>query len=132
MNLTYLRSVEFCSLNASPVGLGTGGLRDPRASIEAAMRSEYRLLDLAREYQNEHIVGAMFSDFAEDDSFPRREEVFLVSKVWPTQLGFGPTTRALYDSMTALKTNYLDSYLLHWPAYVYCMYNLSFVVFIYA
>lgn len=84
--------------------------------MEAALRAGYRLLDLGREYRNEHMVGSIFERFVNDDLFPSREEVFLVSKVWPTDLGFRPTTNALYDSLADLKTNYLDNFLLHWPA----------------
>ena len=100
------------------VGFGTGGLRYPEESIETALRSGYRFLDLAREYRNEHIVSSIFENFMDDDAFPAREDVFLLSKVWPTDLGFRPTTDALLKSLVDLKSSYLDSYLLHWPAYV--------------
>lgn len=98
------------------VGFGTGGLHSPKESIAAALRSGYRFLDLAREYHNEHIVSDVLESFVDDDTFPVREDLFLLSKVWPTDLGFHPTAHALYQSLADLKSGYLDSFLLHWPA----------------
>jgi hypothetical protein len=71
------------------VGFGTGGLRNPKVSIPLALESGYRFLDLAREYRNERIVGDAFLGGLDNPNFPSRSEVFLLSKVWPTELGFG-------------------------------------------
>lgn len=98
------------------LGFGTGALSNPESSIATALRSDYRFLDLAREYHNEHIVGSLLEAHAQDESFPSRNELFLLSKVWPTELGFNPTSQAIAQSLVDLKTNYIDSYLLHWPA----------------
>jgi diketogulonate reductase-like aldo/keto reductase len=46
---------------------------------------------------------------------PLRDELFLESKVWPTELGFVPTSEAIETSLGHLNTNYVDLYLLHWP-----------------
>lgn len=81
----------------------------------SALSQGYRLLDLAREYQNEGKVSRILSMGKKDPTIPLREEVFLVSKVWPTHLGFHPTTREVYESMRALQTPYIDMYMLHWP-----------------
>jgi hypothetical protein len=125
-NLRKHRSIQFVpagqefyvlrnSVPIPAVGFGTGGLRSPATSIEAALRNGYRFLDLAREYRNERVVASLFEKNVGDDSFPAREEIFLLTKVWPTELGFAPTTSAIYQSLRDLKTSYLDSYLLHWP-----------------
>lgn len=45
----------------------------------------------------------------------RREEVFLVSKVLPTNASRTGTKRALEQSLLRLGTDFLDGYLLHWP-----------------
>lgn len=100
------------------VGLGTGGL-DPssaKETITKALMIGYRTLDLAREYGNEEIVSNIFSEFAEIEGFPNREEVFLITKVWPTDLGFVPTSDAVSASLEALSTPYIDLVLLHWPS----------------
>lgn len=44
-----------------------------------------------------------------------RRDLFLESKVWPTELGYLPTSRAVRSSLQQLRTNYVDLYLLHWP-----------------
>ena len=35
--------------------------------------------------------------------------------MWPTELGFVPTSDAIETSLEHLNTNYIDLYLLHWP-----------------
>ena len=104
------------SLPLPAIGFGTGGLRSPFESIQYALSVGYRHLDLAREYKNEHLVGSLLDERKMDMSFPRRDEIFLTIKVWPTELGFHPTTNAIYESLRDLRTNYIDAYLLHWPA----------------
>jgi diketogulonate reductase-like aldo/keto reductase len=46
----------------------------------------------------------------------RREEVFLVSKVWPSNASYDGTLMACKRSLARLKTDWLDLYLLHWPS----------------
>lgn len=46
-----------------------------------------------------------------------RHEVFILSKVWPTNLGYQETINEVLRSLTHLHTSYIDSYLIHWP---YC------------
>ena len=96
------------------VGLGTGGLNheDLKDILKKAFNIGYRTFDLAREYGNEHIVA---SALQENEEVIKREELFLISKVWPTHLGVIPTTDSVHESLHDLKTNYIDSYLLHWP-----------------
>lgn len=45
----------------------------------------------------------------------RRDEVFLVSKVLPSNASYDGTLRACKNSLKRLKTDWLDLYLLHWP-----------------
>ena len=120
------------------MGLGTGGIyleHSAEVFIEAYL-SGYRLLDLAREYRNEHLVHeALLDDHAFRSSAayrnhhqsakqqivirkpPRRSELFLETKVWPTDLGFLPTSQAIETSLREVRSNYIDMYLLHWPRY---------------
>lgn len=82
----------------------------------------YLNIDLAREYGNEFIIGEIFDEL--EENIPPREEVFIISKVWPTQLGFYPTSDAIYNSIDHLGTPYVDMYLLHWPS---CMHNIDWM-----
>lgn len=96
------------------VGLGTGGIDWQRSSevLTEALHLGYRLLDSAREYGNEKQIG----DLLTSPSSPApRAEVFIMSKVWPTFLGFIPTSREINKSLQALQSAYVDLYLLHWP-----------------
>ena len=78
----------------------------------------YRMFDLAREYGNEGtMASAIEAAISESgERYVYRGDLFIISKVWPTQLGFIPTTDAIYLSMQDLGTTYIDMYLLHWPA----------------
>jgi diketogulonate reductase-like aldo/keto reductase len=46
----------------------------------------------------------------------RRDEVFLVSKVLPSNASYEGTIKACKRSLKRLKTDWLDLYLLHWPS----------------
>merc|ERR1719499_1886952 len=70
----------------------------------------YALVDTAREYRNELLIGNLFYDDGD-----LRDKLFLQSKVWPTDLGFKETLDAMDASMNDLRTSYLDNYQLHWP-----------------
>jgi diketogulonate reductase-like aldo/keto reductase len=83
--------------------------------LEEALRAGYRMLDLSREDRNEQVAGDILHRFGADSDVPLRSEVFLVSKVWPTHLGFGPTSREVTKSLLALQSAYTDLYLIHWP-----------------
>jgi diketogulonate reductase-like aldo/keto reductase len=124
-SLKYLPQPQsFASLrNGIPmpwVGLGTGGLfhEELKPVLKEALKLGYRLVDSAREYGNERLISEAVSEMAwenpDHSSFSRRD-VFIATKVWPTQLGVAPTRKAVSDSLRELKTNYVDMYLLHWP-----------------
>ena len=49
----------------------------------------------------------------------RRDQVFLVSKVWPSNASYEGTLKACELSLKRLKTDWLDLYLLHWPSSSY-------------
>lgn len=94
------------------VGYGTYKSTDggDESAIRQALLCGYRLLDTAAVYQNETQVGQALRE-----SGLAREDVFLTSKVWKTELGYDSTLRAFEDTLRRLGTDYLDLYLLHWP-----------------
>ena len=99
------------------VRAGFGSLAgDSPALLEEALRLGYRLLDLSRQDgASEEAVGRLLQQHLADPAVPLRSEVFLTSKVWPTHLGYGPTSDEVTKSLIALQTAYVDLYMIHWP-----------------
>ncbi|MFB6233238.1 MAG: aldo/keto reductase [Haloarculaceae archaeon] len=80
-------------------------------SVRTALEMGYRHLDTARMYGNERGVGDGIADSDVD-----REEVFLATKVWHSDLGYEGVLRAAERSLDQLGTDYLDLLYVHWPA----------------
>ncbi len=96
------------------VGLGTWQItgRDLLKSIiRDAYDVGYRLIDTAAAYSNEIALSKAVSE----NELPR-EELFLSDKVWNTSRGYEAVQEACRKSLKKLKTDYLDLYLIHWPA----------------
>ena len=99
------------------VGQGTWfmGERAERAAAEVralqlGMDLGMRLIDTAEMYADggaESVVGQAIAG--------RRDEVFLVSKVYPHRAGLAQAAAACEASLRRLRTDRLDLYLLHWP-----------------
>lgn len=85
-------------------------LNQCRQAVSDALSSGYRLIDTASSYQNEEAVG----DAIRDSGIPR-EDIFLTTKVWIPEMGYENTKRAFENSLSKLKTDYLDLYLIHMP-----------------
>lgn len=84
---------------------------DEIAALRLGLDLGMTLIDTAEMYANggsEEMVGEAIAD--------RRDEVFLVSKVWPGSASRKGTLAACADSLKRLKTDRLDLYLLHWPS----------------
>ena len=75
-----------------------------------ALKAGYRHLDTASYYQNEAQVGA-----AVRDSKIPREEIFVTSKIWYTDMVEGKQEAAFEKTLKELGLDYVDLYLLHWP-----------------
>jgi 2,5-diketo-D-gluconate reductase A len=95
------------------LGLGVYKASDAetRVSVAAALDAGYRHIDTAKLYENETAVG----DAVRASGLPR-EEVFVTTKVWQDDHGYDEARRAFDASLTRLGFDYLDLYLIHWPA----------------
>ncbi len=80
-------------------------------SVRCAIEQGYRHIDTAAVYGNEVSVG----EGIRQSGVPR-EELFVTSKVWNTERGYETTLRAFDKSLKDLGLDYLDLYLIHWPA----------------
>ncbi|MDD7811987.1 aldo/keto reductase [Mycobacterium sp. CSUR Q5927] len=99
---------------AMPVlGLGVAKLSDKEteASISAALANSCRLIDTAASYGNEAVVGR-----AIEKSGVPREELFVSTKLGTSRQGYASTLDACRESIDKLGLDYLDMYLIHWPA----------------
>lgn len=94
------------------IGFGTYKSTDgsDERVIGQALEAGYRLLDTAAAYKNEEQVGKAMTQ-----SGISRQEIFLTSKIWKTNLGYEQTKTSFQESLERLQTDYLDLCLLHWP-----------------
>ena len=98
---------------------GLGVFRTPdgeatKNSVKWALESGYRHLDTAMIYENEESVGE-----AMHESGIPREEIFLTTKLWNEDIRQGRAKEAFEESLKRLQTDYVDLYLIHWPAVGY-------------
>jgi 2,5-diketo-D-gluconate reductase A len=95
--------------------LGLGTWQTPEAEAAEAVRlallAGYRQIDTAAIYENEAGVGKGIAAAA----LPR-EQVFVTTKVWNSEHGFDATLRAAEASLKRLGLDFVDLYLIHWPA----------------
>lgn len=95
--------------------LGYGVFRVPPDETESlvteALELGYRHLDTAAAYRNESGVGRAIRN-----SGLRRDEIFVTTKVFNDQQGKERTPAAFDASLQALGLDYVDLYLIHWPA----------------
>ncbi|WP_440989540.1 aldo/keto reductase [Haloarchaeobius baliensis] len=96
-----------------PVGLGTMGIDDP-AAIESALAAGYRHLDTAQIYDNEGVVGAGLARSDVD-----RDDVFLATKVWATNLAPDDVLASTRASLDRLGVESVDLLYVHRPIEAY-------------
>lgn len=94
------------------VGLGTSELRGSACidAVRDALALGYRHIDTAVIYENEREVGRAIVE-----SEIGREEIWLTTKVWPSELAPDQLRRSLEGSLERLATGYVDLLLIHWP-----------------
>lgn len=99
------------------IGFGTWQMEDKeqcKNAVKVALEVGYRHIDTAAIYGNEDAVGEGIAEFLKN-SHIKREELFIVTKVWNTDQGYENTLKAFEVSLQKLKLDYIDMYLVHWP-----------------
>ena len=98
------------------IGLGTWTLNNDQAeeSVYAALKSGMRLIDTARYYGCEAGVGKGVQR-AIDDGIVTREEVFITSKIMPSD--YDRAAQGIDDSLSDMKLDYIDLMLIHQPGW---------------
>lgn len=94
------------------LGFGTLYLTDSigERCVAEAISVGYRLLDTGKIYGNEEAVGKGI-----EKSGIKREELFVTTKVWVSDMGYQNTKKAFEESMNKLGLDYIDLYLIHRP-----------------
>ncbi len=94
------------------LGLGTWSAtgRKGRQAVIWALEAGYRLIDTAASYGTESEAG----EAVRASGLPRGD-VFITTKVWPSDFGYERTLRAFEESRARLGFEEVDLYLLHWP-----------------
>ena len=81
-----------------------------RQAVLWALQCGYRQIDTAARYNNEKGVGE-----AVRESGLKRDEVFIVTKVYHDDHGYHETFKAFEKSLSLLGLDYVDLYLIHFP-----------------
>ena len=76
--------------------------------VSDALSVGYRLIDTAQAYANEEGVGRAIKK-----SGIRREDIFLVTKVWISNAGEEKAAKSIVESLRKLQTDYVDLLLIH-------------------
>lgn len=78
--------------------------------VAEALSVGYRMIDTAQAYHNEDGVGRAVADCGIS-----RDEIFLVTKVWISNYGYDKAKASIEESLSRLRTDYIDLILLHQP-----------------
>jgi 2,5-diketo-D-gluconate reductase B len=98
--------------NIPALGYGTSQMTGgfTADAVVAALKTGYRHIDTARKYGSEEAVGE-----AIQVSGVARADIFLTTKVSHENLRADDFARSVDESLAALKTDYIDLLLIHWP-----------------
>jgi len=95
------------------LGFGVYQVTDPNeceTSVFEAINAGYQLIDTAQAYGNEEAVGKAIKK-----SGVAREELFITTKLWVSDVSYDKAKKAFEKSLKNLGLDYLDLYLIHQP-----------------
>ena len=108
-----MQTVKLSSGYEMPIlGLGTWQLTGKKCkeAVKKAIELGYRHIDTAWIYENQEEIGDAIKE-----SKIKREKLFVTSKVWTDNLKYNEVLEQCDETLSQLKLNYLDLYLIHWP-----------------
>ncbi|MBU1359553.1 MAG: aldo/keto reductase [Gammaproteobacteria bacterium] len=116
--LSFARGGALPALGLGSWRMGEAAARRPAevAAVRAAIRMGYRLIDTAEMYGEggaEEVVGQAVAEALRAGEV-RRDELFIVSKVYPHNASRDGTPAACARSLARLGLDHIDLYLLHW------------------
>ena len=101
------------------IGFGTWNIPYGDVCEEAvfeAIKAGYRHIDTAGAYGNEQSVGLGVKAALKEGIIKDRSDIFITSKLWNTNRSYSKAFKAFEKSMRNLDLEYIDLYLIHWPA----------------
>ncbi|OED40344.1 2,5-didehydrogluconate reductase [Chromatiales bacterium (ex Bugula neritina AB1)] len=108
-----METVDVQGASIPAIGFGTWTLKGEQAAslVQHALETGYRHIDTAALYDNEEAVGAGIRS-----SSVARDDIFLTTKVWHTDLARGELQSAVRASLDRLGVESVDLLLVHWPS----------------
>ena len=101
------------------IGFGTWNIPYGEVCEKAvfeAIKAGYRHIDTAGAYGNERSVGLGVKAALSEGLIEKRSDIFITSKLWNTNRSYNKAFRGFDKSMRNLDLDYIDLYLIHWPA----------------
>lgn len=94
------------------IGFGTFRLKEEVEDVVInAIEVGYKMIDTASSYLNEEYVGNAIKKANVD-----RKDLFITGKLWNDSRDFEKIVEACKETLKKLNVDYLDLYLVHWPA----------------
>jgi 2,5-diketo-D-gluconate reductase B len=108
-----MENMQTQGISLPRLGLGTYRMQGDacRAAVESALGLGYRHIDTAEMYANEEAIGAALAS-----SKVARKDRHVTTKVWNENLAPDAMRKAFDTSLKKLRLDYIDLYLVHWPA----------------
>ncbi|WP_435354575.1 aldo/keto reductase [Emticicia sp. SJ17W-69] len=112
-----MKYLKFSNNDQMPA-LGLGTWKSAKGEVYQVVRKAieigYRHFDCAFIYGNEHEIGQAISDAIQNGEI-KRKELWITSKLWNNRHKKEYIQTAVENTLTDLKLEYLDLYLIHWP-----------------
>ena len=107
-NMEYIKLYNGVQMPTLGYGVFLVSPEECERCVSDALSVGYRLIDTAQAYQNEEGVGNAWRK-----SGIKREDFFLVTKVWISNAGEEKAAKSIDESLRKLQTDYIDLLLIH-------------------
>lgn len=109
-----MESVSVQGVSIPALGLGTYKLRGQAciSTVRKALELGYRHIDTAEFYDNQREIGEAIADSPVD-----REDIFLTTKIWRSNLRHDDAIASARESVNKLGVESVDLLLIHWPSH---------------